>query len=146
MYNVNDYSLDDYKTLDELYKKAANLSCKPDPDKFPRYRAGEYVDKDKSVNWNEEEVARRNQAYKDEVARLNHIRNKAVVEVEDLIRALIAEDIKYSVKNKSDAWYANAAKIIYSRAYDHSHAYGVYDILSTAVEYCSMVTDIASFK
>ena len=146
MYNVNDYSLDDYKALDELYKKAANLSCKPDPNKFPRYKAGDYIDKDKSVNWNEEEVARRNQAYKDEVARLNRIRNKAVVEVEDLIRALIVEDIKYSVKNKSDAWYTNAAKIIYSSAYDRSHAYGVYDILSTVEEYCSMITDIVDFK
>lgn len=146
MYNVNDYSLGDYKALDELYKKAANLSCKPDPNKFPRYKAGDYIDKDKSVNWNEEEVARRNQAYKDEVARLNRIRNKAVVEVEDLIRALIVEDIKYSVKNKSDAWYTNAAKIIYSSAYDRSHAYGVYDILSTVEEYCSMITDIVDFK
>ena len=142
MYNVNDYSLGDYKALDELYKKAANLSCKPDPNKFPRYKAGDYIDKDKSVNWNEEEVARRNQAYKDEVARLNRIRNKAITEVEDLIRALIAEDIKYSVKDKSDAWYTNAAKIIYSSAYDHSHSYGMYDILSTAAEYCNMIVDI----
>ena len=146
MYNVNDYSFDDYKTLDELYKKAANLSCKPDPNKFPRYKNGEYIDKDKSVNWNEKEVARRNQAYKDEVARLNSIRNKAVIEVENLIRELIAEDLKWSVKNKSDAWYTNAAKIIYSRAYDRSHAYGVYDILSTVTEYCSIITDIVGFK
>ena len=146
MYNVNDYSLGDYKALDELYKKAANLSCKPDPNKFPRYKAGDYIDKDKSVNWNEEEVARRNQAYKDEVARLNSIRNKAVVEVENLIQELIVEDLKWSIKNKSDAWYANAAKIIYGRAYGRSHAYGVYDILSTVEEYCSMITDIVDFK
>ena len=146
-YNVNEYSLDSYDAINKLYEIASSISCRPDHNKFPRYRDNNAViDEDKSVKWKREEVERRNKAYNDEVARLNRIRNAEVKKVSDLIIALIAEDVKFSIKNKSEAWYEHAAKIIYREAYVASHSYGMRDVLDKINLYCTIISEIINFE
>ena len=141
------YNVNEYDAINNLYETASNISCRPDPNKFPRYRDNNAViDEDKSVKWNREEVERRNKAYGDEVARLNRIRNAEVKKVTDLIIALIIEDVKYSIKNESEAWYEHAAKIIYREAYEAAHSYGMRDVLDKINSYCSLISNIINFK
>ena len=146
-YNINEYSLDSYDAIKDLYLTASNISCCPDPNKFPRYRDNNAViDEDKSVKWNREEVERRNKAYNDEVARLNRIRNAEVKKVADLIIVLIAEDVKFSIKNKTEAWYEHAAKIVYREAYEAAHSYGMRDVLDKINVYCTIISEVINFE
>ena len=144
-YNVNDFELNDYNKLNDLYKNAYSISCKPDPNKFPRYKEGAVIDEDKSVKWNKEEIVKRNKAYQDEVARLNKIRNNAIFEIDKLIKCLIIDDLKFFIPDKSNDWYENAAKHIFQNAYDRGHSYGMYDVICYINDNIDFVTKIVAF-
>lgn len=145
-YNINDYSLEKATIIDKLYCEAYKITCKPDPKKFPRYKENDVIDENKSVKWNREEIIRLNQMHQNEVVRLNRIRNSEIFELDSLVKALIIDEIKYSIKNKSDAWYENAAKLIFKEAYERGHSYGMYDVIMYINNYIDLIINIISFK
>ena len=66
------------KSLDELkkeYVNAYNKSIIPDKTIFPKYVIGyEWIDKDKSVNWNFKQMTIANKDYEDECGRLQIVK------------------------------------------------------------------------
>lgn len=85
----------EYDYLDEDYVRDINKARKhtsPDSEKFPEYEEGDVIDEDQSVRWNREEIARRMQLRKDEIARLEDIRLQKITEVNnDAIDAIAVE-------------------------------------------------------
>lgn len=110
-----------------------NFSCKPDPDEFPKYKTGDVIDEDKSVKWNREEIERRITARNDEVKRLNTMKNTLSNLYETVLIRELAKDYKISEKE---------TKIIWSKAYDDNHAYGITSVYNTFTELADMYDDL----
>lgn len=94
--------------LEEDYPDDFRCACKyltPDPEKYPKYKPEDVIDVDKSVRWNREEVARRIQAYKNEIKRLEDIRLENIHKVNnDVIEAIAFElDNRHIVPDKDVA-------------------------------------------
>ena len=145
-YNIDTYSLGEAMAISKLFDEAFAISCVPDPTKFKKYRENAVIDENRSVKWNREEIVRRNKIYADEASRLNTIRNHAVHDVEQLVKDLIIDELKYISKGMSDAWYKNAAKEIYSRAYTEGHHSGMYYIIMHVTEYLDLIESVYGYK
>lgn len=145
-YNIDDYSLGEAMAISKLFDEAFAISCVPDPTKFKKYRENAVIDEDKSVKWNREEIVRRNKVYADEASRLNTIRNHAVHDVEQLVKDLIIDELKYISKGMSDAWYKNAANEIYSRAYTEGHHTSMYEVITYVTEYLDLIESVYGYK
>lgn len=83
---------------------------------------GNYVfDEDQSVKWNKEQVEINNRKYKEEVARLNTLKNKA--------RDSVYEDIyKHIQREVGQDLSRDKASAIWGYTYDQGHAYGISEI------------------
>lgn len=120
----------------EYSKFNSEYSCKPDPDKFPKYKEGDIIDEDMSVKWNREEVARRIIARNEEVTRLNTEKN--------FIDLLFIKAIKTVLGKK----YNNTIKeteIIWGHAYDKEHSGGIASVISEFDDLADMYEDLKSF-
>lgn len=92
-----------------------------------------YIDENKSVRWNKDEIAR---LINDEQIKINTA-NKKLLDA----RLSIVEYIKDCIKNDFDLT-DRAVEIIYDRAYSDGHSYGFYDVYSRAIEYGEFVRQI----
>lgn len=136
-YEYGDWStiVKDYENIDKTYK------CKPDITKFPKHKEGDIIDENQTVKWNKEEVARRMQAYKDEVNRLNTARNQAFNKWTNDVVNMIAKEL-IDTKLFKEPVAKEKAYIIYNKAYADAHSYGIYDVLQKADDYIDFITDI----
>lgn len=126
----------------EAYEAACNMSCLPDPYKFPKYKEGDVIDENKSVKWNREEVAKRIQARNDEVARLNTVKNKRIVELKNMAVDTIARGL---INDKLVANVGRAYEIagnIWNRAYDDGHAYGMPNVVNYIYKYVEFAEEL----
>lgn len=96
--------MDYTKYVDEM-KQVDRMSCKPD---FKRLKVGDIVDEDKSVKWNREYVEENRKKYDEEVKRLNTLKNKTKVDIQNRMVRDIAKETGTS---------ETVAKMIYNMAY-----------------------------
>lgn len=78
-------------------------------------------DEDKSVKWNKEQVIANNNAYSEEVARLNTLKNKR--------RDSIYEDIYFTIQCEVGHNLSREKAIkIWNYAWEQGHAYGIREV------------------
>ena len=129
---MHDYSVIDLKNmLDNAY----SMTTTPDRTKFPKYKVGEVIDRDKTVRWNEETVEAANNAFKDEASRLQSVRQAKINEVIELIYDYIIDNIGPDFSRKK------AAKI-WSKAYSDGHHAGVHEIFGYLDDYIDFANDM----
>jgi len=143
--NKNSEFYNIYDQTDEFinaYEAACNMSCLPDPYKFPKYKEGDVIDENKSVKWNREEVAKCIQARNDEVARLNTVKNKRIVELKNMAVDTIARELIHDklVANVGRAY--EIAGNIWNRAYDDGHAYGMPNVVNYIYKYVEFAEEL----
>lgn len=110
------------KSWDEIqedFDRMQRMSCVPvDIKKVP---ANYVFDEDQSVKWNKEQVKINNQKYKEEVARLNTLKNKARDSVHEDIYRNIQEEVGHDLSR-------DKAKVIFAYAYKQGYAYGITEV------------------
>ncbi len=121
----------DWSVVEQEYNTACSLSCKPDATKFPKAKDGAVIDEEKSVRWNREEVARLQNAYTEEVKRLNRVRNSAINEAIDHAVHIIAKELDVT---------EDKARILWNFLYDKYHAYG--EMFQHVDEYIDLISSI----
>lgn len=90
----------------------ANRKPFPDPFKFPKYKENDVIDEEQSVRWNREEIARRMQAYQDEVNRLDEIRKERIHKVnQDVIDSIALEFISHKIVQDKEKAYKKAEQL-----------------------------------
>lgn len=108
------------KSLDELKKEyinAYNKSIIPDETIFPKYVIGlDWIDKDKSVNWNFKQMAIANENFEDECERLQIVKMEAIAEIEKQIIKTITFEIGYGFTEEQ-------AKVLLEKIKDDSGIY-----------------------
>lgn len=115
----------------EMFYK--NFSCKPDEKEFPKYNSGDIIDEDKSVKWNREEIERRINVRAEEVKRLQTLRNKIDNLYEKTAIKVLAKQYKISIKE---------AGILWRKAYEDDHSFGVKSVYDTFVELADMYEEL----
>ena len=115
----------------EMFYK--NFSCKPDEKEFPKYNRGDIIDEDKSVKWNREEIERRINVRAEEVKRLQTLRNKLDNLYDKTMKKALAKKYKISVKE---------AGIIWAKAYEDGHSFGIRCVYDTFSELADMYEEL----
>lgn len=110
-----------WEEIQNEFDSISRMSCRPA--ELSKVPSNHIFDRDKSVNWNEEQVKRNNQQYYDEVARLNTEKNKA----RDNVLELIYDKIQYEVGHRISRKKAQA---IWDYAYEKGHTFGFTSIQS----------------
>lgn len=125
---------DNKLSYDDIYDAVRNEYYKskvPYP-KREKYAENHIFDENMSVKWNREEVARRNQAYKNALTEYYKGEQEANKKFrEDLIQAIM-NDTGFSYEK---------AEMIYGRAYDRGHSSGYYDVITYASEIADFIYD-----
>lgn len=116
-------------------EEMVNMSCKPS---FPKPRTGDVIDEDKSVKWNREEVTRLQNAYDEEVKKLNTKKNKCR---DDLYKEL------YKVIRKEVGGITiNDAQQIFQYAYSEGHSYGYNEVFIRLDELIPLIRGIVNHE
>ena len=110
-----------------------NFSTIPNPEQFPKYRANDIIDEDKSVKWNREEVKRRIDNRNAESTRLRTTKNEISHLYENVLIRELAKDYEISEME---------TKIIWRKAYEDSHAYSIASVYNTFAELADMYEDL----
>lgn len=110
------------KSWDEIqedFDRMQRMSCVPvDIKKAPE----NYVfDENQSVKWNKEQVKINNRKYKEEVARLNTLKNKSRDSVYEDIYRNIQREVGHDLSR-------DKAKVIFEYAYKQGHDYGITEV------------------
>lgn len=110
------------KSWDEIqedFDRMQRMSCIPVGIK--KVPDGYVFDEDQSVKWNKDQVAINNQKYKEEVARLNTLKNKARDSVHEDIYKNIQSEVGHDLSRDN-------AIAIFQYAYEQGHAYGITEV------------------
>lgn len=121
------------KTLDELFKDyevVCNMPTKPIGIK--KLPANHIEDENQSVKWNREFVEKNNNDYLKAVSETQRNRSKAMNEVEKEIRKWIKKAANVS---------EHGAKVIFAKAYEEGHSYGLYAVEEWIEELCELVNE-----
>lgn len=111
----------DLDAIKDAFDKADDMDKLPDKSKFSRYADPDTViDENQTVKWNREEVARRNEAYKKEKARIQYEYNCAIGDAENLVREYITQETGLP-KYKS--------AVIWNKIYDNHHSFFTWEAL-----------------
>lgn len=113
----------------------ANMSCKPS---WKKPKTDDVIDEDKSVKWNREEVIRLQNAYEDEVKKLNTAKNKRR---DDLYKELY-KVIRYEIKGIT----INDAQQIFQYAYNKGHSYGYNEVFNKLDELIDLIGKILNHE
>lgn len=113
---------DKIKSWDEIqdnFDRMQRMSCIPVG--IRKVQNGHVFDEDQSVKWNKEQVEINNRKYKEEVARLNTLKNKARDSVHEDIYKHIQREVGHDLSR-------DKAIAIWAYAYDQGHAYGITEV------------------
>lgn len=113
---------DKIKSWDEIqdnFDRMQRMSCIPVG--IRKVQNGHVFDEDQSVKWNKEQVEINNRKYKEEVARLNTLKNKARDSVYEDIYKYIQGEVGHNLPR-------DKASAIWGYAYEQGHAYGISEI------------------
>ena len=130
MTGINDKELSYQDIYDALGEGYYNSNAQRP--KFERYAENHVFNENKSVKWNREEAARRNQAYKDALNAYYAIQNENDKKFH--------EDLVLAIMNDTNFPMAKA-EMIFSKAYDMGHSEGYYEVISYAMEIADFVYD-----
>lgn len=122
-----------FDKINRAIAKAQNISTVPDPTLFSKYHDNEVIDEDKSVRWNREEVAKRNEAYNAEKTRLMQECDKAWSDVTELYIKYIAQET-----NMTEA----KARIVYSYLYARYHHSSLSTMHDEIEDFIDMVNNL----
>ena len=127
---------DKVKSWDEIqndFDRMQKMSCIPVGIK--KVSANYIFDETQSVKWNREQVEINNQKHKEEVARLNTLKNKA--------RDSVYEDIyKYIQNEVGHDLPKSKAVSIFSSAYDFGHACGISEVKRYLDDIIALVREV----
>lgn len=113
----------------------ANMSCKPS---WKKPKTDDVIDEDKSVKWNREEVIRLQNAYDEEVKKLNTKKNKC----RDYLYKELYKVIRYEIKGIT----INDAQQIFQYAYNKGHSYGYNEIFTKLDELITLIRGIVNHE
>lgn len=113
----------------------ANMSCKPS---WKKPKTDDVIDEDKSVKWNREEVIRLQNAYEEEVKKLNTAKNKR----RDELYKELYKVIRYEVKGIT----INDAQQIFQYAYNKGHSYGYNEVFNKLDELIPLIRGIVNHE
>lgn len=137
------YKYGNWDPIMEMFRKADALPKKPDPKKFKWYSATHIFDEDKSVKWNIQEAARRNEAFDNEYKRLKNEYKDAIAKTEGYIIEAISDYICNVINLIPDADKAHeTTNIIYRKAYEKSHSCGYREVLRTVEDLVDFLESI----
>jgi hypothetical protein len=135
------YVYGDWETIAEDYKQILSMSTIPDSSKFPHYNQNDIIDENKTVKWNRDEVARYREEYEKEKYRLTHARNEALCSIINDIKELFSDELStYHINSKKSG--KEIASLIYNKAYEESHSYGIYDVLQKMDDYVDFIYEL----
>lgn len=125
-----------FNEIQEAMKEVDSLPIKPD---FKRPKDGDVIDENKSVVWNQEEVASLQMTYDDERSRLVSAKNKRESNLKRELYEAIIDEVGGGITQ------ADAATI-YQYAYDEGHAYGYHDVFCNLESLMVLVGDIVNHR
>ena len=135
------YTYGDWETIAKDYEQADSMSTKPDSSKFPYYSPNDIIDENKTVKWNRDEVNRCREEYTKERYRLIHVQNEALCSVINDIKEVFSDELlTYHLNTKKSG--KEIASIIYHKAYEDSHSYGIYDVLQKMDDYMGFIYEL----
>lgn len=127
---------DKVKSWDEIqndFDRMQQMSCIPVGIK--KVPANYIFDENQSVKWNRGQVEINNQKYKEEVAKLNTLKNKA--------RDSVYEDIyKYIQDEVGRDLPKSKAASIFSLAYEYGHACGITEVRHYLDDFIELVREV----
>ena len=96
----------------------------------------DYVfDPDKSVSWNKLQVTGHNLEYQNRCEELKFIRSAKIDEWKTAVMSYIQSNSIYPITSSQ-------AQIIYAKAYEDGHAYGLYDVLINVDELIEFLNEL----
>ena len=135
------YTYGDWATIAKDYEQIESMSTKPDPTKFPHYNQNDIIDENKTVKWNRDEVNRCREEYAKEKYRLNHGRNEALCSIINDIKEVFSDELStYHINSKKSG--KEIASLIYNKANEESHSYGIYDVLQKMDDYMDFIYEL----
>lgn len=134
------YVFGEWKEIYEEYDKVIQMSCTVSLDEFPIYKEGDIIDENQTVIWNREEVVKRKKAREDAIKKNKRIREYAIENIECVIINLTAVELmeRDIVKNGDIKRAVEKAILIYDKAWDSHHSYGMYKV-------CLCVSELIDF-
>lgn len=128
------YKYGNWDPIMEMFRKA---------EKFKSYLPTPIFDENKSVEWNIQEAARRNEESYKEYERPTNVYNEAIEKIEGYIIEAISDYICNVINLIPDADKAyEKANIIYRKAYEKSHSYGYREVLRTVEDLVDFLESI----
>ena len=135
------YIYGEWATIAKDYEQIESMSIKPDSAKFPYYNQNDIIDENKTVKWNRDEVAKCREEYAKEKDRLIHARNEALCHIINDIKELFSNELStYHINSKKSG--KEIASLIYDKAYEDSHSYGIYDVLQKMDDYMNFIYEL----
>lgn len=126
-----------YRTID-----ATTSTCKIYKD-YPFYTENYIFDENKSIEWNKDEVIRRNKLRDEEIKKCQSIRNHARYNFENnIIHCIAVELIKRNILKTDISTAAEKAIKIFDLAWDKGHDDGIYEICFYIDEIVDFIEDI----
>ena len=123
-----------YDEVIEKYEKASNMPTRPTE---KTYSENHIFDEDKSVKWNREEVARRNEEIKKERAVLQTNRYKALMEAEEAIVDYLHKNYSLISKSKIEKLFES----IYNDFYRDHFDYKIQGVIDMCEEYLDIFSE-----
>lgn len=110
------------KTWDEIKREYEEIANMPERPLMKKYPADYIIDENKPVSWNRKEVLRNNDQYTKEMYRLKKEKYEKLDRLMDEIYAAIQEEVGFGLDKE-------AAKLIWNKAYEDGHAFGINEIM-----------------
>lgn len=96
----------------------------------------DYVfDENRSVSWNRLQVDKHNFEYKTRCEKLKSIRSAKIDEWKNAVMSYIQSNSTYPITNSQ-------AQIIYAKAYEDGHAYGLHDVMINVDELIEFIDEL----
>ena len=140
-----------WKPIIDWCKKIDKMPSIPDREKFTKYKEDYVFDEDKSVRWNREEVERRNKEYEEEQNRLIKEHQDEWNNMENTVICLITEELRSILPGaKAELIHPDNLKkkadLIFSKAWERSHAYGMHEVLVEVEELVDFIDDFMKLR
>lgn len=117
------------------FEEMARMSCVPQ--NIRKVPQNFIFDEDQSVKWNREQVVANNNAYSEEVARLNTLKNKR--------RDSLHEDIYFAIQCEVGHNLSREKAIkIWSYAWEQGHSYGIREVCCHLENLMTLVDELLS--
>ena len=138
------YEFGEWKEICEEYEKAAQMSCTVSLDEFPIYKEGDIIDENQTVIWNREEVVKRKKAREDAIKKNKRIRELAIESIECIIINLTAVELmkRDIVKNGDIKRAVEKAILIYDKAWDIGHSYGMHEVCVCVSDFIDLIEEV----